>query len=826
MKRRLSKILGVGLTLALLFSLLLVAAPVSADVDDIEVDVDDNEISAQSTYIITFDINDELDNDADNSIEIRFAEGTILDDTGLADGDITIQTVSTFGNDNIETAVGDDATFTEDDDVWTVEITLAALPNAISENSSVRVEFTDDDVILNPDEPGMYTLEVCTSEEDDWVESEEYEIEIPDVDVLPGVAEVYNTGDILMATYTGGDAIGEAIARADEDWTIKVGAGEYTENLDTADAGVTIEGSGDLADIVIIGDWTIDEDDITLDNLTLEGDIDVTGDDFTLENCVVDEAGTLELDGIEATVEDTTFNVEDDTGIEVDADDAVISDCTFNIEEDGVGISVGEDGTDTDVSGCTFIGDGGVGIELTDDDSVLDVEDSTFDGLDTALDIDAGTLGATGNTIENCLEEAIIVSGATSVTLSGNTFTDNDEDDLLQVADDADNVYLLFNTITDNAGADDLLIDNNDADEDLIAANNWWGDAAGPGDDAFSDGVVSEPFLAGAISATAGIDADVAAGDTADFEDDVGVTVVAADDVMDVVAASQYLVNPVAAIDDAVGFWDVYVIGGAALDDVEIRIYTDVTEDTEVWVWGEARGEWLECTSYTPNLFSGFILVEVDDTSGTPTVEDLEALPFAVIEPPAAAGEIVAPTINAPVSGDDTVSLTPTFAWSPGEDADGEVADADGYYFELADNANFVLPLVKLDGDTGRLIVSAYAYVGELPYSSAYYWRVRAVTGTAEADDLVEGDWASAVFITMDEPVEPTPPVEIVEAPALPDITITSPDINITSPDIVVPLPAVVETPITPSWIYVIIGVGAVLVIALLVLIVRTRRVA
>ena len=135
-------------------------------------------------------------------------------------------------------------------------------------------------------------------------------------------------------------------------------------------------------------------------------------------------------------------------------------------------------------------------------------------------------------------------------------------------------------------------------------------------------------------------------------------------------------------------------------------------------------------------------------------------------------------------------------------------------------------PLVKLDGDLGRLIVTAYAYVTELDYSSPYYWRVKAVSGTAGAGTLKESPWTSGVFITMDEPVEPTPPVVIEEAPTLPDITIEQPDITITSPAITVPLPDVVETEITPTWIYIIIAVGAVLVIALLVLIVRTRRVA
>ena len=118
--------------------------------------------------------------------------------------------------------------------------------------------------------------------------------------------------------------------------------------------------------------------------------------------------------------------------------------------------------------------------------------------------------------------------------------------------------------------------------------------------------------------------------------------------------------------------------------------------------------------------------------------------------------------------------------------------------------------MVNMTGVESRLIVTAYAYVGELDYSTPYYWRVKAV-GSDE-----ESDWSSGIFTTMAEPEEAQPPVVVEES--------EPPVITVEQPDIVVPLPA--ETTITPAWIYVIIGVGAVLVIAVVVLIVRTRRVA
>jgi hypothetical protein len=136
-----------------------------------------------------------------------------------------------------------------------------------------------------------------------------------------------------------------------------------------------------------------------------------------------------------------------------------------------------------------------------------------------------------------------------------------------------------------------------------------------------------------------------------------------------------------------------------------------------------------------------------------------------------------------PAPGATDVPLSPVFQWNPAE-------WATGYDFDLSDSPDF------------STIVSTtvsepfYAYDGVLDYSTSYYWRVRAVSATSESG------WGEGVFTTMAAP--PPPPPEPPE-----------------------PEPPVVIPPVeqvTPAYIWAIIAIGAVLVIAVIVLIVRTRR--
>jgi hypothetical protein len=145
----------------------------------------------------------------------------------------------------------------------------------------------------------------------------------------------------------------------------------------------------------------------------------------------------------------------------------------------------------------------------------------------------------------------------------------------------------------------------------------------------------------------------------------------------------------------------------------------------------------------------------------------------------------------APASGATDVILRPGFQWNP--------ADwATGYEFELATNpatgagGYYTTPLKSFIKGSALTGVT-WACDSDLTYSTTYYWHVRAISASSQSE------WANGVFTTMAQPPAPTPPV-----------TVSIP-----------PQPA----PITPAWIWAIVIIGAILVIAVIVLIVTTRRV-
>jgi hypothetical protein len=184
-----------------------------------------------------------------------------------------------------------------------------------------------------------------------------------------------------------------------------------------------------------------------------------------------------------------------------------------------------------------------------------------------------------------------------------------------------------------------------------------------------------------------------------------------------------------------------------------------------------------------------------------------------------------------PVAGAINVPIKPVFQWAG-------VQGAQSYDLQVADNPVFVNPL---DAQTG-LNTNVWTETKPLSPNSVYYWRVRAVAANGTSSDWVAGSFttsgpvSTAPATTTQAP--PQPPVTITQTQAPVTITQTPPakffDQNsglyfntqneLSAYQAAHPANQTTN-PATPSYIWVIIVIGAILVIAVIVLIVRTRKV-
>jgi hypothetical protein len=206
---------------------------------------------------------------------------------------------------------------------------------------------------------------------------------------------------------------------------------------------------------------------------------------------------------------------------------------------------------------------------------------------------------------------------------------------------------------------------------------------------------------------------------------------------------------------------------------------------------------------------------------------------------------IAVPVPRVPEQGLQGAPLLPSFVWEA-------VSNAVSYDFDLSIDPAFATTIISTS-----LTVTGYTYEGpELAYDTNHYWRVRAISGTGtmsawctiqnfhtRTEEIPPPD----IDITLDPPdvditvtVDLPQPTVIVDVD-IPDVdvivtvTVEPPSITLDVPDIVtvteagpvthiIPLP-VEDDPPTPVYIWVIVGIGAILTIAVIVLIIRTRRV-
>jgi hypothetical protein len=158
--------------------------------------------------------------------------------------------------------------------------------------------------------------------------------------------------------------------------------------------------------------------------------------------------------------------------------------------------------------------------------------------------------------------------------------------------------------------------------------------------------------------------------------------------------------------------------------------------------------------------------------------------------------ELLSPLVDltTPVSGATSVSLRPSLAWT-------RVIGAVGYDWEVAKDPAFTVPVERSGGTPSTITAAILSH--DLEYNTTYYWRVRAQTVVKPPTYT---DFTVGVFTTMAEPAAPAPPA-VITVPAPPQI-------------VQVPAPAAI-----PAYLlWVVVAIGALLVIAVVVLIVRTRR--
>jgi len=163
-----------------------------------------------------------------------------------------------------------------------------------------------------------------------------------------------------------------------------------------------------------------------------------------------------------------------------------------------------------------------------------------------------------------------------------------------------------------------------------------------------------------------------------------------------------------------------------------------------------------------------------------------------------------------PAKGAVNISTSPVLSW-------GTVSGAT-YNVKIATDSAFNTVVDSKEG----LTVAIYTPATALKANTTYYWEVQAVSNG------IASDWVAFAFTTSSS-VAPTGTgtATVTQSVVTPTIIVTIPT-QATQPQatIIVTIPTTGgDSGSTPAWAWIVIAIGAVLVIAVIVLIVRTRRV-
>ncbi len=849
MKRKFSRILGVGLSVVLLTSLMLVAAPVSALSSASVVlthatpALADDISQGGVIYTVTF------------TIGVNLAEGaniTLVAPTGTSFATTVgnVANVKMSGTSGLGSAAfsavnvaGFTGTATNTLVVQVGDVDPGAGPaNFIGAGALVQMVILA--VVNGPTPSTTNVLTISTATELTGVASAAFTLASPYIPPVAGIVRGFNSSDIKLYEATGNNAISGAFGTGIV--KVEVGPGTYDEaGTLTIPAGVTVVSTDGAATTLITdantagggGDVTITGNGgaSVLDGFTITEGVNVlavgatAGQGVTIQNCTISNTGGIALDidagsatSVVLSSGNTITAAASQVGIDVATGTVTATSTGGSITlagtaiTAGTGITVTGSGTLT-VTGITITGASGTGINLLGN-GTLTLTGSSLSNLETAIITGTGaTATITANTITACgdatvasLNPTIDIAGvpaAAGVNISGNTIADSPEA-ILEVngAGSAVLTFFNFNTITNAA----VGIDNLDTSGTVDCTNNYWGASTGPAVVSTATIVKTSPFLRGPVAAGATIYpgvatlTNVAAGlivtDTGTGWTNAGVAL--------------YAGNPGTAappVGEVTKYFDVYV--NAPNANVVITVLGIQSTGALLYAWSAAQSQWVLVVPQVIDQFQGAVIATISVAS-IPTLANLAAMEFALVEPAATAASTT-PAVTSPTFGADQSSVTPTLIWTA-------VAGATAYNITVSDEPSFLTPL-----STATVEINGYVFDEALDYSTTYYWRVRAVTAT------VTSGWAMGMFSTMAEPA--------AAGAVLPDITVEPAEITVEAPppaaiEVTVGAPpaADVTVEIAPDEIvqvipdyllWVIVAVGALLVIALIVLIVRTRRV-
>ncbi len=731
----------------------------------------------------------------------------------------------------------------------TLKITVPAA--GIGAGSLVGLTLGTTNGIINPSTAGSFTLTVATTTSvpvtiEAATTSAAYTIINPVLVTPPGVVKVYNASGILLSQAIGNNTIEAAVlAVTAASYTIELGPGVYVEDditLPAAAVGLIIKASGAKADTIVPARWIVNVADVTFKGLTLKSDaasgvaitVGALGNNVTIDGCdfvkfgdattvtaqkfiVYGNTTALGKGTITNCTLDATLGAAAETVIDVStgAIGLTISKNTFKLDlettyySSDYGISTAATVTITE---NTFTGYANFGKAIRVTDGTATITKNIFTGVKQALQTTTGTAIAkfTGNTVDasgyysattaTLNDYVFLVTNTGGLTVAQNKIT-NSKYYVAYVAAGDTLVNINFNEFSGNAYG----VNNAAAAVNLNATHNWWGAATGPVAGHNTLMVDASGYL-GAVPSNGAVAlacANLTANTTAGVVVDTTLAGVASNVTM--IGVASYATNPGAVAPASTltvkKYFDVFVTGAATPDTVSIKFYGTITANSQVWFYSPLAGTWAKCSIQSPNTTSGFVVVTITATT-SPTKVDLSGTAFVLVEAPpeAPAGAVIA---QSPTLGKVDVPIDTTFTW-------GTVPGAVSYVFEIAEEIGQIDKFYLKDA-VGSSAVNAYKLLENLKYDTQYWWRVQAVNAVG-----AKSAWTVAFFTTAKEPaavVPPTPPVVIQQNPPA-EITLEIP----ASPSPVQPIPSYL--------LWAVIGVGAVLVIAVIVLIVRTRRIS